>query len=77
LPKDLLAGWLQALGVMGHRGRYFWLTQSLTGSSQGSESPGGLELFFVPALPLQQVDTEDRAVPSLLPTSCHLGKGER
>lgn len=75
LPKDL-AVWLQALGVMCHRGRYFWLPQSLAGSSQGRESRGGLRLFLVPALPVQQVDTEGRALPLLLPMGCHLGKGE-
>lgn len=67
LPKDLLAEWLQALGVMGHRGRYFWLTQSLSGSSQGKESWGGLVIYLIPVLPVQQVDAEDRALPSLLP----------
>lgn len=77
LPQDLLAGWLQALGAMGHRGRYFWLTQSLVGSSRGRENWGGLGLFLIPALPVHQADTEDREVPSPLPTSCDLSKGER
>lgn len=77
LPKDLLAGWLQVLGVMSHRGRCFCLTQSLTGSSQGRESRGGLVLFIVPVLPVQQVNVENGVLSSWLPTCCLLSKRER
>lgn len=75
--RDLLAGWLRALSVMCHRSSYFWLTQSLSRSSQGKERWGGLSVFLVPVLAVWQIDAKDRALPSLLPSGCSLSKGER
>lgn len=75
--KDLLGVWLQALSAMGHRGRYFWLSQSLARSSQGRQSWGGLSVFLVPVLSVWQVDEKERALPSLLPSGSYLSKWER